>query len=87
MNNKSKAQTLELIKGILDNTLSIAANNLVMEACVAFNSANSIPEAERDKEQELATFMRAINGQIEQAKKQCAIYVEELLDINEIKRQ
>ncbi len=78
-NNMQKDKLKALVKATLDNVLSIAANNLSFEAAIAFNSTNATPEHERDKVKELDTFLRAINGQLQQATKQAIIYIDDLV--------
>ncbi len=79
MTNISKDRLKDLLKAILDNTLSIAANNLIFEAAIAFNSAQSVTEFERNKRKELDVFIKSINSQMEYVKEQSMIYIDELI--------
>jgi hypothetical protein len=50
-----------------------------MEAAICANSTGNIPEIERDKEKELDLYIKAINGQLAQARTQGMIYIDDLV--------
>ena len=79
---KNKTDILNVCNGILQNTLSIAANNIFMEAAVALNYVDITPgsKIEADKIKSLDILGRAINGELTKAKLQFNVYLEALIE-------